>query len=418
MPGDRIGHFELVEYVGGGGMGRVFRALDTQLGRTVALKVLPPEQAAAADTLQRFQNEAQSTARLDHENIARVYFVGKDGELSYIVFEFVEGVNVRLLVEQKGPLPLAEALSYTIQVTEALAHADARGVVHRDIKPSNVLITPEGRVKLIDMGLARLRNVDAADGDLTQSGVTLGTFDYISPEQARDPRIADVRSDIYSLGCTLFFMLTGQPPFPEGTVLQKLLQHQGDEPPDVRRLRPDVPEEVSRVMRKMMAKDPRHRYASSAELAADLLARAEQIGLRPMIPASRVWLTPPERSVSFFQRHLPWMAPVAALLCVVFLIDHFSPRDDAAPPPIDATATDAAVHGVAKKGVAAREVARKDADLTRKETAPPDRSLQPTALFPIEDPGFTGSPRDPFTDLKTSPFDPVPPGATGENFGA
>ena len=127
LPGDRIGHFELVEYVGGGGMGRVFRALDTQLGRTVALKVLPPEQAGVADTLQRFQNEAQSTARLDHENIARVYFVGKDGELSYIVFEFVEGTNVRLLVEQKGPLLLAEALSYTIQVNEALAHADGRG---------------------------------------------------------------------------------------------------------------------------------------------------------------------------------------------------------------------------------------------------------------------------------------------------
>ena len=128
----------------------------------MALKVLPPEQAAGTDALQRFQNEAQSAARLDHENIARVYFVGEDRDLSYIVFEFVEGVNVRLLVERKGPLPLAEALSYTIQVAEALAHADARGVVHRDIKPSNVLITPEGRVKLIDMGLARLRNGDPA----------------------------------------------------------------------------------------------------------------------------------------------------------------------------------------------------------------------------------------------------------------
>ena len=156
--------------------------------------------------------------------------------------------------------------------------------------------------------------------------MTLGTFDYISPEQARDPRNADIRSDIYSLGCTLFFMLAGQPPFPEGTVLQKLLQHQGDEPPDVRRLRPDLPEELSRVMRKMMAKDPRHRYASSVELDVDLLALADQIGLRPMSPTSRVWLTPPDRSVSFFQRHLPWMAPVAALLCVVLAVDHFLAR--------------------------------------------------------------------------------------------
>ena len=314
MPGDRLGHFELVEYVGGGGMGRVFRAIDTQLGRTVALKVLPPEQASDPDALQRFQNEAQSSARLDHDNIARAYYVGEDRGLHYIVFEFIEGVNVRLLVERKGPLPLAEAVSYTLQVAEALAHADARAVVHRDIKPSNVLITPEGRVKLIDMGLARLRHADPAVADLTASGVTLGTFDYISPEQARDPRNADIRSDIYSLGCTLFFMLAGQPPFPEGTVLQKLLQHQGDQPPDIQQFRPELPEESSRVLRKMMAKDPRHRYASPAELVADLLLLAEQIGLRPMSPTSRIWLVPQEPSVSFLQRHLPWIAPVAALV--------------------------------------------------------------------------------------------------------
>jgi serine/threonine protein kinase len=339
MPGDRIGQFELVEYVGGGGMGRVFRAIDTRLGRTVALKILPPEQATGADAAQRFQNEAQSAARLDHDNIARAYYVGEDRGLSYIVFEFVEGVNVRLLVEQKGPLPLAEALNYTLQITEALAHADSRGVVHRDIKPSNVLITPDGRVKLIDMGLARLRNVDASGGDLTQSGVTLGTFDYISPEQARDPRKADIRSDIYSLGCTLFFMLVGRPPFPEGTVLQKLLQHQGDQPPEVREFRPDLPEELSRTLRKMMAKDPRQRYAGSAELAADLLALADQIGLRPVSPTSRVWVTPTVRPEPLLRRHLPWIAPAAALICIVLALDHWSaPRDEPAPPSLVPTA--------------------------------------------------------------------------------
>ena len=417
MPGDRIGHFDLVEYVGGGGMGRVFRAIDTKLGRTVALKVLPPEQAAGADALQRFQNEAQSAARLDHENIARVYFVGKDHDLSFIVFEFVEGVNVRLLVEQKGPLPLADALSYTIQVNEALAHADARGVVHRDIKPSNVLITPEGQVKLIDMGLARLRGGDAAGSDLTQSGVTLGTFDYISPEQARDPRNADIRSDIYSLGCTLFFMLAGQPPFPEGTVLQKLLQHQGDQPPDVRQFRPDLPEELSRVMRKMMAKDPRHRYATSAELAVDLLALADRIGLRPMSPASKVWLTPPDQSVSFFRRHLPWMAPVAALLCIVLLVDRFpaSRDNDPSPPPlIDAATKDVAANGASGKDVATKAVVRKDA-AKKGETpvASPKKLPHPPVLASIENtdppPAF---PRDPFGEFKISPFDVAPPDAT------
>jgi serine/threonine-protein kinase len=415
MPGDRIGHFDLVEYVGGGGMGRVFRAIDTKLGRTVALKLLPPEQAAGADALQRFQNEAQSAARLDHENIARVYFVGEERDLPFIVFEFVEGMNVRLLVERKGPLPLAEAISYTIQVTEALAHADSRGVVHRDIKPSNVLITPEGRVKLIDMGLARLRGGDAAGEDLTQSGVTLGTFDYISPEQARDPRNADIRSDIYSLGCTLFFMLAGQPPFPEGTVLQKLLQHQGDEPPDVRRLRPDLPEELSRVMRKMMAKDPRRRYATSAELAGDLLALADQIGLRPMSPTSRVWLTPPDRSVSFFQRHLPWMAPVAALFCVVLLVDRVSaPRDDQSPPPlIDVAPKDAGTKSVAVKDVVPRDdIVPKDVAQKRgTPDASPERSSQPLSPILIENgESPTDFLQDPLGELKMSPFNAAPPG--------
>ena len=232
---------------------------------------------------------------------------------------------------------MAEAVSYTLQVAEALAHADARAVVHRDIKPSNVLITPEGRVKLIDLGLARLRHADPAVADLTASGVTLGTFDYISPEQARDPRNADIRSDIYSLGCTFFFMLAGQPPFPEGTVLQKLLQHQGDQPPDIQQFRPELPEESSRVLRKMMAKDPRHRYASPADLVADLLLLAEQMGLRPMSPTSRIWLVPQEPAVSFLQRHLPWIAPVAALVCIVVLLDQFwsssSRHDEQLPPP-------------------------------------------------------------------------------------
>jgi serine/threonine-protein kinase len=339
MPGDRLGHFELVEFVGGGGMGRVFRALDTQLGRTVAVKVLSPEQSADPDALQRFQNEAQSSARLDHDHIARTYYLGEDRGLHFIVFEFIEGVNIRVLVERKGPLPLAEAVSFTIQVAEALSHADSRAVVHRDIKPSNVLITPEGRVKLIDLGLARLRHADPAVADLTASGVTLGTFDYISPEQARDPRNADIRSDIYSLGCTFFFMLAGQPPFPDGTVLQKLLQHQGDQPPDILQTRPDLPEEVGRILRKMMAKDPRHRYATPPDLLNDLMMLAEDVGLRPMNPSSRVWLTQQEPTVSPVQRHLPWLAPVAALLCIVVLLDRYwsnaSRRDDPLPPSIE-----------------------------------------------------------------------------------
>ena len=141
-------------------------------------------------------------------------------------------------------------------MAEALSHASQRDVIHRDIKPSNVLITPEGKAKLVDMGLARLHQVEHPDNDLTASGVTLGTFDYISPEQARDPRSADVRSDLYSLGCSFYFMLTGRPPFPEGTVLQKLLQHQAEDPVDPRQFRPDLPSEIGAILAKMLAKNP------------------------------------------------------------------------------------------------------------------------------------------------------------------
>jgi len=322
-PGARLEHFELLEYVGGGGMGRVFRALDTRLGRTVAVKVLSRQQAGDLETLMRFRNEGRSAARLNHPSIAQVFYVGEDNGLSFIAFEFVEGTNIRDLVAQKGALSLAEALSYTLQVAEALAHAASRNVVHRDIKPSNVLITSEGRAKLIDMGLARMQKLGTSSADLTASGVTLGTFDYISPEQARDPRNADARSDIYSLGCTLFFMLTGRPPFPEGTVLQKLLQHQEINPPDVRQFRPDLPDEVSRVLRKMMAKEPRQRYQDSGKLIEALLSLAEQIGLRPLGAGQMAWSEPEERRGSLLRRHLPWMAPTAALLVIVTLLQVF-----------------------------------------------------------------------------------------------
>jgi len=303
-------------------MGHVYRAQDMALDRTVALKILSRDQASEHETLHRFHNEARSAARLNHENIVQVFHAGEDRGLPYIAFEFIEGTNIRELVEKRGALSLAEAISYTFQIAEALDYTADRQVVHRDIKPSNILITPEGRAKLIDMGLARMHAASGSGGDLTASGVTLGTFDYISPEQARDPRNADVRSDIYSLGCTLFFMLAGQPPFPEGTVLQKLLQHQGDAPPDIRSFRPDLPEEVSRVLRRMMAKAPQHRYQNPVKLIESLIWLAQLIGLRPTGPGHRLWVAPAEPEITFAERHLPWMAPVGILVLVVVAL-HF-----------------------------------------------------------------------------------------------
>lgn len=321
--GQRLGDIELVEHIGGGGMGQVYRGEDKRLGREVAVKILARDQSVEPDAVRRFLNEARSAARLNHQNIAQVYSAGESEDHPYIVFEFVQGVNLRAMIEEQGPLTLEEALSYTLQIADALAHAAERRVVHRDVKPSNVLIAPNGQAKLIDLGLARLNSPGEPDGDLTASGVTLGTFDYISPEQARDPRNADSRSDIYSLGCTLFYMLTGRPPFPEGTVLQKLLQHQGDDPPDVCQFRPDLPDEVSQVLAKMMAKDPRRRYPDSARLMEALLTLADLIGLRPAGPAHAIWLPPQESRISTLHRQTPWLAPTVSLACLVLALHLF-----------------------------------------------------------------------------------------------
>ena len=268
--GELIDTFLIEEAIGVGGMGAVFRALDTKLDRQVALKLLPPDQASDSEIVPRFYQEGRSAAQLDHENIARVYSIGQDGPYHYIAFEYIEGETVRQRVETSGSLPVADAVNIALQIAHALVHASVRGVVHRDIKPSNIIITPAGRAKLVDMGLAR-RFERGGDHGLTQSGMTLGTFDYISPEQARDPRDVDVRSDLYSLGCTLFHMLTGRPPFPGGTVLQKLIQHQEEAPADVRTLNPAVPVELAGIITKLMAKDRDRRYQTPEHLVRDLL---------------------------------------------------------------------------------------------------------------------------------------------------
>lgn len=319
LEGETLEHLRLEKFVGGGGMGAVFRALDTNLNRTVAVKVLSGDRTDR-DTQQRFQKEAQNAAQLDHRNIAQVFHVGEDKGLHYIVFEFIEGINIRDLVKQKGPLPLEEAISDMLQVAEALDHASQRDIVHRDIKPSNVLVTAQGRAKLVDMGLARLHHLESESEDLTASGVTLGTFDYISPEQARDPRLADARSDMYSLGCTFYFMLTGRPPFPDGTVLQKLLRHSSEQPADPRQVREELDEEVVEIVVKLLEKQPSDRYQQPKELIDKLHAVAERLDL-PNIARGQPAPSPLRARVATLAlRSVPWVVPLAILLAAVFAL--------------------------------------------------------------------------------------------------
>lgn len=319
LEGEQLGDIRLEEFVGGGGMGAVFRGTDIRLQRTVAVKVLATHHTSDADSLHRFQMEARSAARLDHPNIARVHYVDEERGVRFLVFEFIEGSNIRDLVNANGPFALEDALRLTLQVADALTHAWQRDVVHRDIKPSNILLTPEGQAKLVDMGLARFED-GPHDHDLTASGVTLGTFDYMAPEQARDSRFADVRSDIYSLGCTLFFMLAGRPPFPVGTALQKMLQHQSDDPPNLQQLRPDVPETVEELVETMLAKRPQDRFQSPPELLAALIAVTEQLGVsHSQVNLPVGWSLGPRRS-TWLGRHAPWLVPAVTLVLIVFAL--------------------------------------------------------------------------------------------------
>ncbi|MDZ4848730.1 MAG: serine/threonine-protein kinase [Pirellulaceae bacterium] len=311
--GMQLDHYLLHELIGGGGMGAVFRASDTRLDRVVAVKVIP-NLGRDLETLRRFRIEAQSAAKLDHPNIARVYYVGETEAWSYIVFEYVEGVNLRDLVVRHGPLRIDDAVCYTCQVAEALQHASERAVVHRDIKPSNVLVTPEGFIKVVDMGLARTTALDRSTNDLTASGVTLGTFDYISPEQARDPRAADVRSDLYSLGCTLYYMLTGRPPFPEGTAMQKLLMHGSVQADDARDFRDDVSADLSAIIKKLMAKKPADRYQEPIDLVADLQCLAELESLTKSQRAVGLAASPALVDRSLFETAMPWIVGLLAIV--------------------------------------------------------------------------------------------------------
>jgi serine/threonine-protein kinase len=272
-----LGSYVLIERLGAGGMGQVYKARNWKLGKIVALKLIRAERLQNANAIRRFQREARAAAQLNHPNIVHAYDCDEAGDKHFLVMEYVEGIDLAQLVKRDGPLPPAEACDYVRQAALGLQHAFERGLVHRDIKPHNLLRTRDsgGRplVKVLDMGLARLRHAEEGNEPtsiMTLEGVVMGTLDYIAPEQARNAHAVDTRADLYSLGCTLYFLLAGQPPFPNGTATEKLLQHQLDTPTPIEQLRPDVPTVLAAVVRTLMAKRPDDRYQTPAEAAAAL----------------------------------------------------------------------------------------------------------------------------------------------------
>jgi serine/threonine-protein kinase len=287
-----IGPYQVLECLGEGGVSKVFKAWDTQNGRIVALKVLRQHHSSDSAMIHQFQRELKAITLLSHPNIIKTYEAEGDGPIPYLAMEFIEGMDLARFVQQFGTLTVEQTCDYGRQVAQGLQHAHQMGLVHRDIKPANLFLLnpplpssgpqerrgPEPVVKIIDWGLARCVRDPGEPGHVmhADSGTDLekrsliGTADFVAPEQARDPTLADIRADIYSLGCSLFYWLTGQPPFQGTSVLQKLLQHQESDPPSLKQLRPDVPDELDTLIRRMMAKDPRDRFAIPLLVVAPL----------------------------------------------------------------------------------------------------------------------------------------------------
>ena len=264
-----LGKYQIERKIGAGGMGAVFLARDIELKRTVALKVLPKDKAQNPTLVRRFRAEAQAAAQLRHPNIVAVYDSGEaDGHL-YIAMEYVEGRDLFDLVARRGAVSVGRSIDIIKQVAAALQHAFEQNIVHRDIKPSNLLIRRDGVVKVTDLGLARSID-DTLETNITRAGTTVGTVDYMSPEQARNSKFADIRSDLYSLGCTWYQMLTGVAPYPDGSVTNKLQAHAIKPIPDPRDKNPEIPEGLTAVIRRMMAKKSEDRYQTPAELIEEL----------------------------------------------------------------------------------------------------------------------------------------------------
>jgi eukaryotic-like serine/threonine-protein kinase len=264
-----LGKYKVLRPLGKGGMGQVFLAEQGALERPVALKVLATRHAEKPAAIGRFLREARALAAMDHPNIVRAYDVEQQGPVLFLVLEYVEGASLREVLDTHGPLDVARAVDVIRQAARGLQHAHEAGWVHRDIKPGNLLLTPQGTVKVLDLGLARLRD-DDTDCLTREFRAILGTIDYLAPEQSLDSHAVDGRADIYALGATFYELLTGQPPFRRSTIEQKVTAHRHLRPRPLRLLRAGVPAQLETVLERMLAKKPAHRYQAAAEVVAAL----------------------------------------------------------------------------------------------------------------------------------------------------
>lgn len=263
-----LGKYRLLTLLGTGGMSSVYLAEHTLMRRQVAIKVLPQSRVDDASYLERFHRESQAVAALDHPNIVRAYDVNQEGNVHFLVMEYVAGQSLQELVTKNGPLDFVQTVEFVRQIAAGLEHAHEAGLIHRDIKPANLLVDERGVIKMLDLGLARFFHAEEENPlTLQYDEKVLGTADYLSPEQALDSHKVDTRADIYSLGCTMYFLLLGHPPFPDGTLAQRLMFHQMKEPASLKSERPEIPPHIVAIVEKMMQKKPENRFQTVRDVA-------------------------------------------------------------------------------------------------------------------------------------------------------
>jgi eukaryotic-like serine/threonine-protein kinase len=296
--GFTIGKYKVLERLGSGGMGTVYLCEHLMVGRKVAVKVLPTSQADNPSALGRFYREARAAGVLDHPNLVKAHDIDQEGGLHFLVMDYVDGASLQEIVSRFGPVSVARACDFVRQAANGLQAAHAAGLIHRDVKPANIMLERSGAIRLLDLGLARFYNdnVDLLTLKYDEKNV-LGTADYVAPEQALNSHEVDIRADIYSLGATFYFLLTGQPPFAGGKIAQKLIWHQVRHPRPVHEVRPEVPAELGAVLEKMMAKNPAQRYQAPQEVI-DALAPWTREPVPPPRPEEMPRLSPAAAAVS------------------------------------------------------------------------------------------------------------------------
>ncbi|MFO0969374.1 MAG: serine/threonine-protein kinase [Gemmataceae bacterium] len=345
-PPQILGEYEILDRLGKGGMGEVYRARHRRLGKLVALKLLPTSLIPSAESVERFQREMRAVGALDHDNVVEAHDAGECGGAFYLVMKLIDGTDLGRLVGQRGPLPIGEARAIGAQVARGLEHLHEKGLVHRDLKPSNLMLTKQGTAKILDFGLARLTASSGPVGDPTLSGHMMGTPDYVAPEQIENAAGADIRADLYGLGGTLFYLLTGKAPFADrSTVMGKLDAHRREAAPDVRSLRPETPAGLAGLIARLLAKKPEDRPQTPAEVRT--LLEAELAGAVPSVtdstaPISLPGAAEPPRTKRFPRRAVIAVAAVAlvGLALVLFLPS----RDPDRPSPATSSPTNPSDH--------------------------------------------------------------------------